>query len=91
MPYGSRTRLGLDIEAADHAINLSDQLRLFSAKLIDIDNTVGAGRGDVRAAGIKRKVFCGLGQVAKIEHLVCVDNIDHLYDELATEYEYFIA
>ncbi len=91
MPYGSRTRLGLDIEAADHAINFSDQLRLFGANFVDIDNAVGTGRGDVRAAGIERKVFCGLGQVAKIEHLVCVDDIDHLDDELATEYQYLIA
>lgn len=91
MPYGSRTRLGLHIETANQPINLPDQLRLFSADFVDVDDTVGAGRSDVRATGIEREVFCGLGQVAEVEHLVCIGDVDNLYGEFATGYQSLVA
>ena len=91
MPYGSRARFGLDIETANQPIDLPHQHRLFSAELVDIDNAVRAGRSDVGATGIERKVFCGLRQVAEIEHLISIGNIDDLYGELATGYQYFNA
>lgn len=86
MPYGSGTRLGLDVKTTDQSINLPNQLWLFSADFVDVDDTIGAGRSDIRATGIKRKMFCGLGQVAEVEHLVGIGDVDNFYGEFATGY-----
>lgn len=91
MPYGSGSRFRLDVEVTDQSVNLSNQLRLFCAELVDIDDAVDARRGDIRATRIERKVFCRLGQMAKIEYLEGIGDVDDLYSELALGDQYLSA
>ena len=84
MPYGSRSRLRLDFEVTNQAINFSHQFRLFSANLINIDYAVDTGRSDERAAGVERKMFGGFWQIAEIEHLKSIGDVDNLYGEFAS-------
>lgn len=91
MPYGSGTRFRLDVEATDQSINLSNQLRLFCAELVYIDDAIDTGRGDIRATRIERKVFCRLGQMAKMEDLEGIGDVDDLYSELAAGDQYLSA
>lgn len=91
MPYGSGTRLRLDVEATNESINLSNQLRLFCTELVDIDDAVDTGRGDIRTTRIERKVFCRFGQITKIEYLEGIGDVDDLHSELALGGQYLSA